>query len=262
MPHATDTTPSSAPREDGANTASPNWRQAHDELERLARTRTGLDLEEGRWLLAAFRCGTHRRLGYGSFGEYVARLFGYSTKWTREKLRVAEALESLPHTTAAIVAGTLLWSAARELTRVSTPETEREWLATAEGQSVRQIERRVAGHQRGSRPSEPRDPSAERHVVRFELSAEAYATLRAALGKLHRDGGGQLDDEAAILQMARQVLRGSDDAGRASYQIAVSICPDCGRGEQEAHGRQVVLDPAAIEMAECDAQHIGRVAIE
>src|ERR1051325_8200901 len=54
-----------------------SWQRAHEELVRLAKKRAGLDFEEGRWLLAAFRSGTHVRLGYGSFLEYTQRLFGY-----------------------------------------------------------------------------------------------------------------------------------------------------------------------------------------
>ena len=46
-----------------------DWQAAHDALVRLARTRAGLDFEEGRWLLAAQRARVHERLGYGSFLE-------------------------------------------------------------------------------------------------------------------------------------------------------------------------------------------------
>ncbi len=76
-----------------ARPASIDWQRAHAELTTLARTRAGLDAAEGRWLLTAFRLGCHARLGYGSFREYVGRLFGYDGRLIREKLRVAEALE-------------------------------------------------------------------------------------------------------------------------------------------------------------------------
>ena len=45
------------------------WQRAHDELLRLARSRAGLDFEEGQWLVRAYRSRVHARLGYGSFGE-------------------------------------------------------------------------------------------------------------------------------------------------------------------------------------------------
>src|SRR5258707_3085173 len=83
---------------DGPNTETPklDWQRAHDELSRLARCRARLDWEEGRSLLDALRSGAHLHLGFGSFGEYIERLFGYTRRSTEERLRVAEALERLP----------------------------------------------------------------------------------------------------------------------------------------------------------------------
>jgi hypothetical protein len=61
---------------DGRATANAcDWKQAHEQLVRLARSRAGLELEEGKWLLAAQRAGTHQHLGYGSVLEYAERLF-------------------------------------------------------------------------------------------------------------------------------------------------------------------------------------------
>jgi hypothetical protein len=41
----------------------PDWKRAHDELVRLAKTRARLDRDEGHWLVVAAREGTHARLG-------------------------------------------------------------------------------------------------------------------------------------------------------------------------------------------------------
>jgi hypothetical protein len=65
---------SAAGRNNAAHEATEDWQLAHEELRRLARSRAGLDFEEGRWLLLAWRSGVHARLGYGSFREYVERL--------------------------------------------------------------------------------------------------------------------------------------------------------------------------------------------
>src|SRR5688500_2283210 len=104
-----------------------DWKRAHRELTRLARARADQDFDEGRWLLTALRSGTHARLGYGSFAEYVERVFGYAARLTHDKLRVAEALENLPEMASLLRQGKTSWSALRELTRVATAETEREW---------------------------------------------------------------------------------------------------------------------------------------
>ena len=129
-----------------------NWLQAHEALSRLAKSRALADAEEGRWLLAAFHSAAHVHLGFGSFAESVARLFGYKPRSTYEKLRVAAALEALPALARALEKGELNWSAVRELTRVAVAQTEREWLEVARGKTVHQLEALVAGKSPAIRP--------------------------------------------------------------------------------------------------------------
>src|SRR6185295_17265896 len=93
-----------------------DWVRAHAALSRLARERAATDAEEGRWLLRAFRSAAHVHLGFGSFNEYIERLFGYKPRSIQGKLRVAEALEELPLLGRALDGGSLGWSAVRELT--------------------------------------------------------------------------------------------------------------------------------------------------
>lgn len=238
------------------------WQRAHRELSRLAKARAGMDWEEGRWLLSAQRCRTHARLGFGSFVEYVERLFGYAPRLTQEKLRVAEALAQLPEAASALRNGQTSWSALRELTRVATPATEAEWLEAARGRTVREVEKLVSGHGPGDRPNDERDHRIERHTLRFEVSGEVLATFREALAKLRRDAGGPLDDDAALLLLARQVLEGPRDDGRASYQVALAVCPDCQRASQQGGGEQVEVGPEIAAMAACDSQHIAHVGVD
>ena len=152
----------------------PSWERAHQMLVGLARTRAGLDLEEGKWLLAASRERVDRRLGYASFVEYVERLFGYAPRLTQEKLRVAEALEQLPELAAALAKAETNWSSVRELTRVAVPNTEKAWLEAARGRTVRDVERLVSGRVRGSLPTDPADDRLRRHLLRFEVSGEVW----------------------------------------------------------------------------------------
>ena len=114
--------------ETGEDNTSTSWRSAHAALSRLARQRCAADAEEGRWLLRAHRAAAHVYLGFGSFSEYVERLFGYQPRSTREKLRVAEALEQLPVLRQALEHGEITWSAVRELTRVAVGENEKQWM--------------------------------------------------------------------------------------------------------------------------------------
>jgi 5-methylcytosine-specific restriction endonuclease McrA len=235
---------------------SEEWALAHEALSKLRLKRAELDAEEGTWLLRAFRAGTHVYFGYASFGEYVERLLGLSRRTTEEKVRVAEALEELPELAEALRSGKLNWSAVRELSRVAVPETEREWIAMARRGTVREVERMVSGRARGDRPTDRRRPEFVRHILRFEVGAETLATFREAMKELQKRCDHRLDDDAALLLMARQILGGPGDAGRASYQVVVTQCEDCGRGFQHANGELIELEPAIVEMCRCDAQDV------
>jgi hypothetical protein len=237
-----------------------SWQVAHEALSRLARARAAADAEEGRWLLAAQRAAVHVHLGFSSFSEYIERLFGYQPRSLQERLRVAEALEGLPALARALSSGELSWSAVRELTRVAVRDTEREWLEFARGKTLRQLEQVLASRRSGDTPASPPDPAARRHTLRFDVLAETLALMREALSELRRRAGASLDDDAALIELARCVLQGPREEGRASYQIVLRVCPECGNGQQQAAGGLVPVNPDVIRMAHCDAQHIGRVA--
>jgi len=233
-----------------------SWQAAHDALVELARQRAGLEFEEGRWLLAARRAKAHQQLGFGSFTEYIDRLFGYAPRLTHEKLRVAEALETLPELARYLREGTLSFSKVRELTRVATAETEKAWLERARDCTSRQVEKLVSGRRPGSLPDSPAEPELQRHILRFEVSGETLATFREAVAKLRREAGEHLDDDAVWLLLARHVLGGPADDGRASYQVALDVCGDCRRARQTGDGELFEVSPATLAMAACDAQRL------
>jgi hypothetical protein len=236
-----------------------DWKQSHAALSRLARERAALDAEEGRWLLRALRSAAHVHLGFGSFAEYIDRLFGYRPRTTQEKLRVAEALERLPCLGRALETGALSWCAARELTRVAVPETEPAWLDAARGKTLRELEALVASKAPGDEPAEPATELPRPRVLRFEVAPDTFATFREAMLRLRRQAGDSLDDDAVLLAMARQVLGGPGDEGRSSYQISLSVCGVCSAGAQAAAGELVPVDAAVVDMAKCDGQHLGQL---
>ncbi|HEY8943871.1 MAG TPA: HNH endonuclease signature motif containing protein, partial [Polyangiaceae bacterium] len=236
-----------------------DWVLAHEALERIARQKAELDWEEGTALLRAMRSGVHQHLGYASFVQYVERLFGYSARTTDDKLRTALAVEQLPELSRELREGNLNWSAARELSRVATVQTEREWLDAARGKTVRQIEGIVSGRVAGDRPTDPPRTDSRRHVLRFEIRADTLATFREAVAALRRRSPDWMEDDDVLLQMAREILRGPTDTGRASYQVAITVCEKCGRGFQDGAGESLPVDASLVEAARCDAQCIGRV---
>jgi hypothetical protein len=240
-------------------TSRPEWIAAHEDLCALGRKRAALDHEEGRVLLRARRARVHEHFGYGTFAEYVGRWLGHGFHSVEEKLRVAEALEGLPQIDAALASGRVSWSAVRELTRVATADTEGEWLRAAAGQTVRQLERAVSGRERGDLPASRPKPELKRQVLRFEISGETLATFREALERLRQRGLERLDEEAALLLMARESLAGPRNADAPGYQISLTTCDQCQRSFQLAKGELVEVAPAVVEQAKCDgaSSHVG-----
>src|SRR5215510_3068326 len=116
-------------------------------------------------------------------------MFGLSPRETEERLRVARALEGLPRLAAALREARLCWSAVRELSRLAIAETEDAWIDAATGKTVREIEALVSRRREGDFPSDPPSPGPRRHVLRFEVTAETYATWRDAVAQLRQECG-------------------------------------------------------------------------
>lgn len=253
---------SGAPEATPPDGARSSWREAHRQLQRIARRKAALDAEEARWLIAARAAGVHRELGYGSFGEYLERLLGYAPRTARERLRVAEALPHLPAIRAAMERGDVPFSAVREITRVTVPETEQAWLAAAQDRSLREIEDLVVGRGPGDLPGDPPDPDLTPRIRRMELLPEVFAQLELARRHLEAEAGGPLDDNELMAAMCRQVLDGpaaTANPTRPRHQIAVTVCQRCDAATMDAAGKVIDIGPGALALARCDAAHVGRI---
>src|SRR5262245_23613501 len=131
------------------------WMDVDRELKAVARRRAEMDAEELPWLLAAERMEVHRHLGFGSWCEYIERVFGYTPRVAMDRLRVAKALESRPHMAAELAAGRLKYSAVRELAHCTRADTEDAWIERAAGKTVREVEDLARGHVPGDLPDDP-----------------------------------------------------------------------------------------------------------
>jgi hypothetical protein len=235
-----------------------DWREVDQNLRTIARRRAALDADEARWLREAERLQIWRPLGMVSALDYCERVLGYAPHAAMERLRVARALASLPALEAALAGGQLNFSAIRELTRIATRTTENAWRDRALGKNVRQIEELVAGRARGDHPDDPANPDLRRHKITLELSPEVYARWRQTQSALADEHGARLDDDALATAMCERVLAGEHErAGRAKFQILMTVCRSCEQGWQEGAGAKLAVDRAAVERAYCDAQHIG-----
>jgi hypothetical protein len=239
-----------------------SWRRVHAELTRLARSKGAYDAEEARWLLEGKRVRVHEALGYGTFLSYLEHVFGYGPRLASERLRVAEAIAGLPAMNDALASCDLCWSAVRELTRVVVPATETEWIAAARGKSMREVEDMVSGRKSGDRPGDPVDPALKREVLRLEVTGDGLAAFREARRRIELEVGHSLDDDALVRMLAHHVLGGPADPGRAAYQVAMTVCPQCRRGTRDGAGRELAVEPHVVEAALCDAQHIGDTHVD
>jgi hypothetical protein len=241
-----------------------SWRQAHAALQRIARRRAVLDVEEAHWLVVAKRTRVHVELGFATLLEYMERMLGYRRRVAFERLRVAEKLEDLPETRELLAAGAIPYSAVREVTRVAEPDTERAWLDAIEGKTIREIEDVVAGAAPGDHPDDPRDPDLEPRRWSVDLDADVYAAILEARRAIEEEHGGALDDSAFVAALCERALRTAapeqpQSQSKPPYQIALTICSRCERATQDAGGRVVEVSPTVVERARCDADHIGHL---
>jgi len=176
----------------------------------------------------------HLKYGFSSTAHFALMRLSISQKKTRDLLRISRALEDLPLIDEAFARGKIFWSAVRELTRVATRETEKEWLELAMSSSLRAIERAVAQARYGDRP--PRDPyglTRTAFQVKAELCAEDYAVWETAFDRLRDSSGSELDTSKALLLLAQSFLERPLDKKekktRKAFQVVYHRCGDCHR---------------------------------
>ncbi len=237
------------------------WTTIDAAIVRLAADKGALDVEIGRWLLVAQRERIERRVGFGSFVEYVERRLGYDARTTHERLRVARALEELPRLAALLRDGRRSWSAVRELTRVATPETEEAWVEASERMTVRQVESMVAGRAPGAGPTDARDPLLTTHRLVVELSPEEFAEWQEAAEQVRREIGPAASQREVLRAMVHKEL-GRRSETQPGYQTAVTLCAGCERAWQRAGGDLVEVAPAVGDCARCDGEVVGVVEVD
>jgi hypothetical protein len=119
----------------------------------------------------------------------------------------------------------------------------------------------VSGRGRGDSPTSAPRPELEKHVLRFEVSAETLAAFRETMRRISEQSGEKLDDDSALLLLARAALStsndgGADSLGRANYQVAVFECHHCKRAFQPAGADTLEINASTLEAVRCDAQQI------
>lgn len=235
----------------------------------------------------------YRELGYSSIHAYGREGLGFSARKLSAFVRLAEALAQLPATRAAVEAGALPWTKAREVVSVATPATEARWLAEAQGSSRRELERKVCAARARPLPQRraelaqpdlalaPTPAQTARSALEmsaplrlsFNLSAEQYGRWEALVERLRKAGHRESREElllAALAALLDEGVSARQTAGSAlapgeepttrprgrvgsSIQVILRRCPDCGRTAQVTGRGEQPVGPALAARAACDS---------
>ncbi len=248
------------------------WQRADVELAASKARETAELAAQLGWLEVARREGTHVKLGFAKFYEYVRSRLGLGARAAFDRIRIARALTELQRTRDALASGRLTMCGVRELTRVMLPETETAWLEAAVGQPIHVIETLVRGRGPGDLPITPVDPEKLTIERRFELRNQTDALLRQVRLMLEQSLGTTLSDDELLHELAtRQIAALQEGATSRDIQkkVVVNFCPECDSVHQLAAGRWVRIDPAdlgpidasnAIYLHEELDAHVGSVA--
>ncbi len=244
--------------ETGATTedATPAWLRLHHEMKSETRAQSSWDARRARHLREAETHQLWRHFGYISILEYLEREHGIEPRTASDRLRVSHALADLPMLEAELEEGTFQYSHVKELTRVVTPDTEDEWIQAARGKTCGEVQAMVAGRKKGDGPEDPDHPDLRLLRLSLEVPPQVLAMYRELRAALDAELGHRVE-EAESFRIILERARACPDG--ASTPAQISICSHCERGWQDGGGLHAELDPAAIETALCDAEHLGSV---
>ena len=229
--------------------------------------------------------------GFRSCAHWLNWRTGLDLGAAREKLRVAAALDELPHIAAAMACGRLSYSKVRALSRVASPATEARVLAVACGATAAQVERLVRGWRQADQAAQADGEQvrlASRMLstqvddngmllLRARLTPEVGAVLlravEAALEQVPAPAAGADGNEPTIAQrradalglVAESALAGGLDPGNPGdrFQVTVHVPADTLAAREPASTPpRVSAEPRAASPATSQpvaaAAHAGR----
>ena len=162
----------------------------------------------GRLLLAIHRSEAYLEHGCSSGIHFAVNHLGLAKKEAVRLVLVARELESLPHLRRQANEGEISWSKLREVVRVATLETERDWAELCAVRTYAEIEDLVARSQRGEIPVERLVRSRPRSEIRWKFDADQMALIERGLQSLSQREGRALAMEEAIEVLFAEHLSG------------------------------------------------------
>jgi len=190
---------------------------------------------ECRWLLlvAEFaRREAWRAWGCVSIVHWLGWHCGLDPRSARERVRVARALLELGAIREAFAAGDLSYSKVRAITRVATPETEVELIATARHATAAQVERLVARFRQVLDPS--RAAAAQRAYDRRRVvCSDDVGGFCARLHTTHDEGSafaGALE-ELTVRSVRQRPLAEGESLGQRRADVLVETVVRAAQGD-------------------------------
>lgn len=160
----------------------------------------------GRLLLAIERTGAYLEHGCSGGVHYAVVQLGLPVKKARLLVRVARELEGLPYLRCLANAGQIEWSKLREIVRVATSETERDWARLCSDHSYAEIENLVARSRWGEIPPDEKVVSGPRSELRCRFEPDQMAVLERGLQALCQQAGRVLSMAEAIEMLFAEKL--------------------------------------------------------
>ena len=235
----------------------------HARFLRRKREQSAWDAEEARDLRIAESLGLWTHFGCVTIIEYLELYCGIEPRTALERVRVSHALADLPLLEAELEVGTFQFSHVKELTRILVPDTEAEWIEHTRDMTYREVQRAIAGHVRGDRPTDPTQPDERKRFVGFHLKPSTSARLFALLKELENERGDRfIDDDDrinALCDHASATYTSTESISSApsccgNTPTQVWITPD---GHAFANGTE--LDEAERDTLLCSATIMGHV---
>lgn len=176
-----------------------------------------------------------------------------------EHLRVAAALRDLPVIAAAMATGQLSWSKVRAVTRVATPDTDREWADLAAAGTAAHVELMVAAY-RHATPGELADHHAARSLtwrqdpdgavtLTLRLPPDTAATVIAAVDTAVTPTRGQPVAQARADTIVELIT--SDSVTTHVTYLAPEVT-DTGVRTNGMSSQGIIVPPEAVEIATCN----------
>ncbi|MFN8610898.1 MAG: HNH endonuclease signature motif containing protein [Vulcanimicrobiota bacterium] len=233
----------------------------HHLAKKSAGTLTRYQALLGRLLLAIERTGAHLEHGCSGGVHYAVMQLGLPVKKARLLIRVARELEGLPYLRYLANAGEIEWSKLREIVRVATPESERDWAQLCSDRTYAEIEDLVARSQWGEIPDDQQVRNGPRSELRCRFDPDQMAVLERGLQAMCQQAGRALSMAEAIemlfaeklserpvddkqLERVRQAalkdLRWTDVIGAETESVGVEIVNPKSRVPSKAQRRAIL----------------------